>query len=136
MVEKEYHTLVWRVAAVVVDFLLLIPVGMLAEWLQGSARSGIKALVFGLVPIWAFIVYRVLMHSYKGQTVGKMTTRLKVYDLSRQPLSMKQAILRETVLILIGLFALISYAAHLANRDLATSASPAWGLDITRITFA
>jgi uncharacterized RDD family membrane protein YckC len=131
MVEKQYRTIEWRFAALIVDGLLLVPLFLLADWLQGSAHSAIEAVVWALVPGWSLIVYRVLMHGRKGQTVGKMATRLKVVDLSGQSLSMVQAILRDIVPILnyviSSLYLLFTAESYWANLKASTPAmDPGW----------
>jgi uncharacterized RDD family membrane protein YckC len=86
-----------------------VPLYLLVDWIQGSARSAIEAVVWEVTPAWAFVAYRVLMHGRRGQTVGKMATRLKVYDISGRILSMRQAVLRESGLILLNLTWTILY---------------------------
>ena len=59
--------------------------------------------------LWFYSIY---MHGRWGQTVGKMTTRVKVVDaVSEEPISYKKALLRDSIPILV-LFPLLVYSLY------------------------
>ncbi len=63
----------------------------------------------------AFLVYSIWMHGKLGQTLGKMACKVIVLDVSEGPLSMKQAVLRDilsVVLLPIGLIIDLPRIAH------------------------
>jgi uncharacterized RDD family membrane protein YckC len=45
----------------------------------------------------AYLLYSIVLHGIKGQTVGKMLTRVRVLDVSESQLTIKQAVLRDIV---------------------------------------
>ena len=72
----------------------LINAGVLAA-LRGSAddvarMAGVSSLLLTL----AGLLYVALLHGFKGQTVGKMTGRIKVVNLDGSPISMATAFWR------------------------------------------
>jgi uncharacterized RDD family membrane protein YckC len=99
-VEEKYQTFSGRFWAGFIDFLVLLPIGLVSMVMFSTANP--KWLVIG----WAIIyfasdpMYSVLMHANYGRTVGKRTMHVIVLDVSEQRIpSLKQAILRDIVLI-------------------------------------
>lgn len=105
MVEEKYRNLWRRGGALLVDALLFLPLLCFSSWLYSSVPDILLWQSLGRILSWVSVVYSVLMHGFKGQTVGKMALKVKVYDLSGQPLSMRQAILRDIVEIIFNLIA-------------------------------
>ncbi|HEY4416361.1 MAG TPA: RDD family protein [Verrucomicrobiae bacterium] len=106
MIEQKYSTFWPRFGAGIVDGLVFIPV----DWLGSFVYSHLTS-VFILVPVYiintsAFLVYSIWMHARYGQTLGKMVTKVIVLDASERPLSLRQAVLRDildVVVLPIGL---------------------------------
>ncbi len=99
MIELKYKTFWPRFWAGVIDGFVLLPLSFLDSWVFANITAK------GVLVIWFVYfslrlpIYSVLMHGELGQTVGKMVTRVKVFDLSESKLSMFQALLRDSVAI-------------------------------------
>jgi uncharacterized RDD family membrane protein YckC len=96
---QRYRTFWRRFWAGLIDGVVLSPVSWVDQLIWETATS-----VFILLPWWVFsscsyIAYSVLLHGYRGQTIGKQLMRVKVYDVSGAKLSLKQAALRDSVVI-------------------------------------
>jgi uncharacterized RDD family membrane protein YckC len=120
MVEQQYQTFGRRVGAYLLDRLPFFALEQTSGLLYGYVGSVYFGLAYGQFLTWAWIAYRVLLHGFWGQTVGKKMCKVRVVDLSGRPLSMKQAFLREIVLIILDL----AYALYLIfNLDAYTRAA-------------
>src|ERR1700685_577425 len=95
---EKYDTVGRRIrAAIVDDGIFALPIWLYYRVAFGSTpREGIAWIAIGVAPL----VYRIVMHGWCGQTLGKMVTGVVVVDVSEDPLSWKQAILRELIHIL------------------------------------
>ncbi len=87
---------------------VMIPLFVVDDWLQSSVKSPIFLAMWLIAYTFSFDFYSIAMHARFGQTLGKMVTGVKVLDLSESKLSLRQALLRDsvsvvfTVLILVG----------------------------------
>jgi len=103
---NSYSTGARRVAAGLVDGVILLPITLIDSWALASSPP--------LPAIWLLIsypagwVYSVLMHGYYGQTIGKMVCGLKVLDISEHPITMRQAFLRDSPIIVINTLSLVT----------------------------
>ena len=79
-----------RVGASIVDWLIFIPIGILAIWNMRSLKST-AVLVLASLP---HFVYKPFMESFFGATVGKMACGVKVIDAEGQKLSLFNAYVR------------------------------------------
>ncbi|OGW29455.1 MAG: hypothetical protein A2X56_06630 [Nitrospirae bacterium GWC2_57_13] len=95
----KYHTFWNRFWAGVIDGLIFLPLGLLFAWTKAHAHILpiiiVVPAVVSLSLIW--VLYSIGMHGRFGQTIGKMLARVKVLDVSEQQLSMRQAVLRDSV---------------------------------------
>ena len=98
---ERYSTFWRRFWAGFLDGLVLFPI----DWLVG--RIELRELPSALLPFWLFLVYFyfsayiVLMHAYRGQTVGKMITGVTVLTADEEsPIGLKHAVLRESPYLL------------------------------------
>jgi len=65
--------------------------------------------------------YSVILHARYGQTLGKYLMRIKLMDISElSPITLKQAIMRDIVGIVINCAALIYLMLKLQNTDIIT----------------
>ena len=102
---NKYSTAGRRFVAGLVDGMVLLPIGLIDSWALDSSPP--------LTAIWLLIsypagwVYSVLMHGYYGQTIGKMVCGVKVLDTSEHPITMRQAFLRDSVIIVINTLSLV-----------------------------
>lgn len=115
----RYRTFWPRLWASWVDGVVLFPFAFVfgilfqpevAAALEGEARwTLIVVFLTNHAYLWFYSIY---MHGRWGQTVGKMTTRVKVVDaVTEEPISYKKAFLRDSVPILI-LFPLRIYSLY------------------------
>jgi len=104
---NKYSTGGRRFIAGFVDGMVLLPISLIDSWALDPGRPPT------LIAAWLFFsysagwAYSVFMHGLYGQTIGKMVCRVKVLDISEQPITMRQAFIRESVIIVISAVSLI-----------------------------
>lgn len=94
-VSDRYATVRPRVVAAIVDSLILLPVELLRRFIFVHSPSISLRAIAVLTSLTAYLIYRVLMHGWRGQTLGKMACGVVVLDVSERPLSWRQAVLRD-----------------------------------------
>ncbi len=110
----KYKTFWPRFWAGFIDGIVLLPVGLLGNWIWKNTdmiHPSILLTWFVFHSLLGF-TYSILMHGYFGQTLGKMVTHVKVLDKSENVLLFKQALYRDMIpliLILISISFLIPY---------------------------
>jgi uncharacterized RDD family membrane protein YckC len=93
--DEKYATLWRRFCARWIDGLIFLPLSL--AYVYGFSQSqSVPVRVF----TWAIyysagLMYSIWMHGKYGQTLGKMACKVIVLDVSEQPLTMRQAVLRE-----------------------------------------
>ena len=92
---NKYNTLYARFFALILDSILLLPLGILSDWNKDFADAPVKFQIVKIFIYLAGFFYVVLMHYFFGQTVGKMLMKVKVLDLSEKPISFFQSALRD-----------------------------------------
>jgi len=110
IINKKYDTIWRRMGASFIDGIVLIPLGFFNIFTNPSDSPAIFAIVSIILAHCGPWIYSILMHGWRGQTVGKMVAGIKVLDLSENKMSMLQAFLRESVYVglnLIGVTLLI-----------------------------
>ena len=115
MSEKElvYVGFRGRFVALMVDAIIFAPFIFLDLWLDGLSRTYAIASLFP-----AFVAgmgYSVYFHARYGQTLGKMAAGIKVVALDGSPITLRQAFLRSSVDIILGLLSLAVYANGLLH---------------------
>jgi uncharacterized RDD family membrane protein YckC len=106
MIEHKYSTFWPRFCAGFVDGLIFMPLGWIYSFTFSHFDSVPIRVLACILNSSAYLAYSIWMHGRYGQTLGKMACKVVVLDVSEQPLSMKQAILRDifsVVLLPIGL---------------------------------
>jgi len=78
-----------RVLASLIDFAVFIPLGFIGWW--ANQRGSIPVMIAINIP---FLVYKPLMESRYGATLGKMVCRIQVRDQNGEYISVKTAFLR------------------------------------------
>lgn len=91
---EKYQTIGPRFLALIIDSLLAIPVSILIMGLAGSTDSNKIGFVLTIAMSAAPVLYTILMHSYYGQTLGKMAVKVKVVTISENPINFTQAVIR------------------------------------------
>lgn len=95
-------SIVRRYFALVIDTLLFLPINIGVLILAVSIAKGIhniyiSAFISKLFPYLIFAAYNVLFIWKYGATLGKRWLKIKVVNTNYQPLSLGQALLRETI---------------------------------------
>jgi uncharacterized RDD family membrane protein YckC len=106
MIEHKYSTFSPRFCAGFLDGLIFWPVGWLCSFAYSHSGSVPIQVVVYTVSSSAFLIYSIWMHGKLGQTLGKMACKVIVLDVTEQPLTIRQAVLRDilgVVLLPIGL---------------------------------
>jgi uncharacterized RDD family membrane protein YckC len=127
MIEYKYSTFAPRLAAGFIDGLIFWPVGWLFSFAFSHSTSAFIQVPIYIVSSSAFLVYSIWMHGKLGQTLGKMACKVVVLDVSERPLSMKQAVLRDilgVVLLPIGLAVDIPRIIHGVDIYAPTNITP------------
>ncbi len=101
---RKYDTFGPRFCTGFVDNVVLWPVGFVSMWLlfiEPPIAIAAVAIV-GRDLLW--LAYTVLLHAKYGQTVGKRVCQVKVVDSRTEgPLTFRQALLRESIPLALGL---------------------------------
>lgn len=87
MDDKLYKTIGERATALMIDHFLLPFIASIIGFIFGY---------FSEYSVWIFMLYRVIMHSLYGQTIGKKILHIKVVDVrTNQKLKINKVLLRE-----------------------------------------
>jgi uncharacterized RDD family membrane protein YckC len=104
---EKYHTAWRRVLASFIDAMVFIPL-YIAEAFLADPESKIQNVTWVIILELLGFVYSIYFHSKYGQTIGKMLAGITVMDLNEEKIvSLKQAILRDSIWIGISLIAFI-----------------------------
>jgi uncharacterized RDD family membrane protein YckC len=96
-VASEYRTGWRRAGAALADSILLLPAGvLLAQFAYGSGEYWLRTTAY-IVAACLPYAYSVLMHSLRGQTVGKLLFRVVVRDATLQTIRFSNAVRRDLV---------------------------------------
>lgn len=88
--QVKYANFWIRLAAAIIDIVILTPVAMLDAYNLLDIRS--SSLIILLIVLRA--VYQPIMELFFGATLGKMIMKIKVTDETYNPISLNQALLR------------------------------------------
>jgi uncharacterized RDD family membrane protein YckC len=105
--DEKYATLWRRFCARWIDGLIFAPLSLAYVYGFSQSQSVSIRVLACVISSSAALVYSIWMHGKYGQTLGKMACKVIVLDVSEQPLSMRQAVLRDifkVVVWFIGLF--------------------------------
>lgn len=91
---EKYQTIAPRFAALIIDGLLMIPLSFLAGIFSSIGNNTKFALLSNVVISSVPIIYTILLHNFYGQTLGKMAMKVKVLDVSENPINFTQAVIR------------------------------------------
>jgi uncharacterized RDD family membrane protein YckC len=132
MTDDRYRTFWRRLGAALLDLTLFLPLSFLDEWILSLQPPAAATVLYLIASDSSLLMYSILMHGYFGQTIGKMLTRVKVEDVAETPLTMRQAILRDSPGLLFQLAFLPLALIHLdwwtALRQGDLSEVPRWFL--------
>ncbi len=105
---KKYRTLLPRFFAILIDSLILLFLFYLESFLT-VAEMPVSIVIVGIT-LYYFCnhFYFIYLHAAYGQTLGKMIMKIKVSDIDGNPISFKQAFLREFPFLTFSFILLIS----------------------------
>lgn len=116
-VRMEYQGIGIRFVSLVIDSLIISAIfGALATVLGvGMMRHGSWSV--GLLSFAFYIAYYTYLEGTKGQTIGKMITKIKVVREDGTPIDMEQAFKRNILRVIDGLFAYLIGAILIWRSD-------------------
>jgi uncharacterized RDD family membrane protein YckC len=91
----RYGTFWQRVAATLIDALVLLPLWVAVEWISGSSTAVAMSLL--LPAALLYIGYYTYLHARFGQTVGKRVMGIQVVRLDGNAIGWREAWLRSAV---------------------------------------
>lgn len=95
MTESKYSTFWPRFRAGMIDFFILLPLGLLFQFTFAHTSSVPLRILACAVNSTIWVGYSIWMHGKYGQTLGKMICKVIVLDVSERPLTMRQAVWRD-----------------------------------------
>jgi uncharacterized RDD family membrane protein YckC len=97
MLMRRYKTIIQRLAALIIDGIIFLPVSFLEDHFTATSDK-FGFLLWNLFFTGIWISYSVLMHGRYGQTLGKMASNVKVFSLDEKHLiGYKRAFYRESL---------------------------------------
>lgn len=116
-VQMEYQGIGIRFVSLVIDSLIIsIIFGALGSILgAGMMRHGSWSV--GLLSFAFYIAYYTYLEGTRGQTIGKMITKIKVVREDGRPIDMKQAFKRNILRVIDGFFAYLIGAVLIWRSD-------------------
>ncbi len=116
-VQMEYQGIGIRFVSLVIDSLIIsIIFGALGNILgAGMMRQGSWSV--GLLSFAFYIAYYTYLEGTRGQTIGKMITKIKVVREDGRPIDMQQAFKRNILRVIDGFFAYIIGAVLIWRSD-------------------
>jgi uncharacterized RDD family membrane protein YckC len=123
MYKPRYNTFSQRFFAGWIDGLIFPPVGIIDALV--FSQTDLTWLIVAWMPVSysAFWIYSIVMHGLYGQTVGKRFTSVRVLDYKTElPITMWQAFLRESVLVVANCILLVMDIYLIINPETLLSA--------------
>jgi uncharacterized RDD family membrane protein YckC len=125
---EKYQTFGRRFGAAILDSLVLLPINWGVSFVI-VLISTTPTMLSWAVPGFISALYYILMHYYRGQTLGKMAAKVKVLDDSETPINFGQSIVRSLPQLFIPMFAVsFSTADQSAAETIALLAGLIYGL--------
>lgn len=121
MDEKRYHTGIKRLLAAIVDGVVFLPLVLIDKLIYSSQSGDTNTSMLFLWQtflVFAPLAYSIVLHYKYGQTIGKSVVNVKVLDVCEtRKLSLRQAIFRDIVYLLVALIGLLYYAILFVRAD-------------------
>ena len=116
-IRMEYQGIGIRFVSLVIDSLIISAIfGALATILgAGMMRHGTWSV--GILSFAFYIAYYTYLEGTRGQTIGKMITKIKVFREDGTPIDMEQAFKRNILRIIDGLFVYLIGAILIWRSD-------------------
>jgi uncharacterized RDD family membrane protein YckC len=111
----EYQGIEIRFISILIDSIISWIFGLLI--VEAEINNWISPLLGGLLWIGFFLVYFVYLEGSRGQTVGKMITKIKVVREDGGKIDMKQALIRNVLRIIDGIAFYLVGAIFISRSD-------------------
>lgn len=125
-IEPQYQTFWPRFWAGWIDFLIFAPLIWVDTLIWDNVNIPVLLVTWYLVYWFSTEVYSVILHGLYGQTIGKRLMKVRVLDLSGSKLSVRQAIIRDSVPI-----ASMLWGVLVDLPDVANGVNPANNADVS-----
>jgi len=114
-----YQGIVIRLISLIIDSIIIgIIIGILGSIIGvGMMEHGVMPWWIGLLYFIIYIGYYSYLEGSKGQTIGKMIMKIKVVREDGKPIDMNQALTRNILRIIDGLFAYLIGAILIWRSD-------------------
>lgn len=119
-----YATFWQRFAAMWIDFFVLLPFMLLFGWLH--ANSKLMAYLVVVPQLIFFAGYHIYCHGRFGQTVGKYAMGIRLAQTNGEPITWRQAWLRNSVDLVFGMLSICSQTIALWSIDDAAYTEMTW----------
>ena len=96
---ERYRTFWPRLWAGLIDGLVFAPLSWLDTWVWQTVSEPSVLAGWFILNSLVFVGYSIALHGLFGQTIGKRLMGIQVLDISESKLSMKQALLRDSVFL-------------------------------------
>lgn len=110
MSEAKYHTGFRRLGAAIIDGVIFTPLLMVDLWVLNQTDNVWIVFLWTVFNALLYYSYSIFFHYRFGRTIGKWVMRIKVLDINETKLlSLKQAILRDSLYLVIQLMGLLYF---------------------------
>jgi uncharacterized RDD family membrane protein YckC len=116
---REYRGIGIRLVSLIIDNIIIgIIIGVIGGMVGfGMMNQKMAPWWVGLLYFIIYIGYFVLLEGSRGQTIGKIITKIKVVGEDGKPIDMNQALIRNLLRIIDGLFAYLVGAFLIWRSD-------------------
>ena len=96
-----------RLGALIIDFLILLPVLGLQLFLR--SLSPVMAVIATIIGVASMNSYTIYFHARSGQTLGKKAMLIRVVQLDGSPMTWQKALLRSSVDLGLGILTIVAW---------------------------
>ncbi|MFZ3147899.1 MAG: RDD family protein [Methanothrix sp.] len=116
---REYQGIGIRLVSLIIDNIIIgIIIGAIGSMIGfGMMTHRAAPWWIGLLYFVIYVGYFTLLEGSKGQTIGKMVTKIKVIGEDGKPIDMNRALIRNILRIIDGLFAYLIGAILIWRSD-------------------
>jgi uncharacterized RDD family membrane protein YckC len=113
MPARRYDTFRPRLFAGIVDALIFLPLLYLDSKIYELFSARAVIVPWFVCLSFAYVAYSIYLHGRYGMTLGKRLFQIAVVDLSERPLSMRQAVRRDSVPLVLTALGVVLELPHL-----------------------
>jgi uncharacterized RDD family membrane protein YckC len=99
---EKYRVGFQRFIALLIDGLVFSPLIFVGGYIFGSNFSDSIIIVWLIFHTSVSYLYNIILHTFFGQTIGKMLTGIKVLDVSETPITFRQSVYRDIIPLILG----------------------------------